>query len=249
MGGDFLQTLPVVPKGSREDIVDATIQRSPLWEHVEVLSLRQNMWLQQGMADTQQFSQRLLEMGHGRNMDNSSQVRFPEYMRITDESSLINSIYPTIDSNPRPPPEYSLNRMILAPRNADVGEMNQKILEKMTGDVRQYISADKMVQEAGADPNDGDSLPMEFLRSINSSSLPPGKLNLKVGCPIILLQNLSLSVGLCNGTQMVVTRMSNRVLEACLLGGEHDGEIAMIPRITLTPSSRAANVTFQFKCR
>ena len=249
LGGDFLQTLPVVPKGSREDIVDATIQRSPLWEHVEILSLRQNMRLQQGMADTQQFSQWLLEVGHGRNMDNSSQVRFPEYMRITDENSLINSIYPTIDSNPPPPPEYFLNRMILAPRNADVGEMNQKILEKMTGDVRQYISADEMVQEAGADPNDGDSLPVEFLRSINSSSLPPGELNLKVGCPIILLRNLSPSVGLCNGTRMVVTRMSNRVLEARLLGGEHDGEIAMIPRITLTPSSRAADVTFQFKRR
>ena len=26
LGGDFLQTLPVVPKGSCEDIVDATIQ-------------------------------------------------------------------------------------------------------------------------------------------------------------------------------------------------------------------------------
>lgn len=30
LGGDFLQTLPVIPKGSREDIVDATIQRSPI---------------------------------------------------------------------------------------------------------------------------------------------------------------------------------------------------------------------------
>ena len=33
---------------------------------------------------------------------------------------------------------------------------------------------------------------------VNSSSLPPSKLNLKMGCPIILLWNLSLLVGLCN---------------------------------------------------
>lgn len=75
--------------------------------------------------------------------------------------------------------------MILAPHNADVGEMNQTILEMMTGNVHQYISADEMVQEAGADPDDGDNIPVEFLTSINSSSLPPGELNLKIGCPII----------------------------------------------------------------
>ena len=48
LGGDFLQTLPVVPRGSRMDIVDATIQHSYLWEHVKILSLRQNMRLEQG---------------------------------------------------------------------------------------------------------------------------------------------------------------------------------------------------------
>ena len=147
--------------------MDATIQQSPIWENVETLSLQQNMRLQQGTADVQQFSRWLLEVGHG--------------------------------------------------------------LEMMTGNVRQYISTDEMVQEAGADPDDGDNIPVEFLRSINSSSLPPGELNLKIGCPIILLQNLSPSMGLCNGTQMVITQMSNRVLEARLMGGEHDGEIAMIP--------------------
>ncbi|PPQ82287.1 hypothetical protein CVT25_008437 [Psilocybe cyanescens] len=249
LGGDFLQTLPVVPKGSREDIVDATIQRSHLWENIEILFLQQNMRLQQGTADVQQFSQWLLEVGHGQNMVNNSQVRFPEHMRIQDANSLINTVYPAIDSTPPPPPEYFLNRMILAPRNADVGELNQQILEKMSGNAQQYISADEMLREAGADPQDEDHIPIEFLRSINSSSLPPGELNLKVGCPIILLRNLSPSLGLCNGTWMIVTRMRDRVLEVRLIGGEHDGEIAMIPRITLTPSSRAADVTFRFKRR
>ena len=46
---------------------------------------------------------------------------------------------------------------------------------------------------------------------------------------------------------MIVTRMCNRVLEVCLIGGEHDGEIALIPRITLTPTPSAADVTFKFK--
>ena len=62
LGGDFLQTLPVVPKGSREDIVDATIQRSDLWQNVEILFLHQNMRIDQGSADAHQFSQWLLEI-------------------------------------------------------------------------------------------------------------------------------------------------------------------------------------------
>ena len=125
--------------------------------------------------------------------------------------------------------------MILAPRNSDVGELNQWILDRMSGDVQQYISADDMICEVGADPEHDEDIPVEFLRSVNSSSLPPGEVNLKVGCPIILLCNLSPSQGLCNGTHMIVTRMRNRVLEVHLIGGEHDREIALIPCITLTP--------------
>lgn len=33
-GGDFRQILPVVMKGSREDIVDAKLCRSLLWRHM-----------------------------------------------------------------------------------------------------------------------------------------------------------------------------------------------------------------------
>ncbi|KAF8805153.1 DUF889-domain-containing protein, partial [Phlegmacium glaucopus] len=36
-GGDFQQILPVIPKGSRADIVDACLQKSYLWNHMHVL--------------------------------------------------------------------------------------------------------------------------------------------------------------------------------------------------------------------
>lgn len=41
--------------------------------------------------------------------------------------------------------------------------------------------------------------------------------------------------------------MCNRVLEVQLIGGEHDGEIALIPWVSLFPSASSADVTFQFK--
>ncbi|KAJ7706679.1 hypothetical protein B0H17DRAFT_855420, partial [Mycena rosella] len=82
-----------------------------------------------------------------------------------------------------PPPDYFLNRMILAPRNCDVNEMNTEILCKMSGETRTYYSADKIIEEAGADGDDNYAerqLPVEFLRSLNAASLLPGELTLKI---------------------------------------------------------------------
>jgi hypothetical protein len=45
---------------------------------------------------------------------------------------------------------------------------------------------------------------------------------------------------------MVITRLGNRVLEARLLGGEHDGQTVLIPRISLIPTG-ATDLTFQLK--
>lgn len=43
MAGDFRQTLPVVPRGTRADEVKACIKSSILWPKVQVLSLKINM--------------------------------------------------------------------------------------------------------------------------------------------------------------------------------------------------------------
>lgn len=139
--------------------------------------------------------------------------------------------------------------MILAPRNADVSEINNTVLNSLSGDARTYISVDKIIEEAGADgPGDESLIPVEFLRSLNSGSLPPGELTLKIGCPLILLRNLAPARGLCNGSRMILVRMSDRVLECRLMGGDHNGDIVLIPRITLTPSD-SNDFTFKFSRR
>jgi len=204
------------------------------------------MRLDQANADTAEFAQWLLDVGHGRNMVDNCHIRFPATMRVPDEDTLIQSIYPGINSLPPPPPEYFLNRMILAPRNLDVRDLNKKVLGCMSGEVRQYISADRTVNEPGADPADAEPLPVEFLRAIDASNLPPGELDLKLGCPIILLRNLAPTRGLCNGSRMIVTQMRDRVLEVRLIGGDHDGETTLIPRILMAPPVSAA-LAFDFR--
>ncbi|GJZ27520.1 putative PIF1 DNA helicase/replication protein A1-like protein [Tanacetum coccineum] len=44
-GGDFRQVLPVIQKGTREQIVDASLNHSYIWEHCTVLKLTTNMRL------------------------------------------------------------------------------------------------------------------------------------------------------------------------------------------------------------
>ena len=42
-GGDFRQVLPIVPKGSRAQCVDACLNRSYLWQHMQHMRLVKNM--------------------------------------------------------------------------------------------------------------------------------------------------------------------------------------------------------------
>ena len=43
LGGDLKQILPVAPKGSRDQIIGASITQSILWPQLEILRLRINM--------------------------------------------------------------------------------------------------------------------------------------------------------------------------------------------------------------
>lgn len=72
LGGDFRQILPVIRKGLRASIVDASITNSPLWGHVTLLRLTINMRLlhgdlgEQGCRDLKDFGDWVLVLGDGR---------------------------------------------------------------------------------------------------------------------------------------------------------------------------------------
>ncbi|XP_021721999.1 ATP-dependent DNA helicase PIF2-like [Chenopodium quinoa] len=60
-GGDFRQVLPVVPKGTKAQTIDACLVRSTLWRHVQLLHLTQNM---RSIQDPE-FAAFLLRVGDG----------------------------------------------------------------------------------------------------------------------------------------------------------------------------------------
>ncbi|GJY37893.1 DNA helicase [Tanacetum coccineum] len=71
------------------------------------------------------------------------------------------------------------------------------------------VTPDKKAIPAGRDTSKIEMLyPPEYLNTIKFPGFSPHELYLKVGSPMMLLRNVNLSGGLCNGTRMIVRSLS-----------------------------------------
>jgi len=232
-GGDFRQILPVIPKGSRQQIVSASLCRSYLWQTTTLLHLQQNMRLDR-TPESDAFAQWLLGVGAGHQLGPNASITLPPSMRLSENTvdSLINTIYPHVADAQGNPDQYFLERTILSSKNDAVDDLNSAVLEKFPGDEFTLIGIDK----AKADQQE---YPIEYLNSLNVSGLPLAHLHVKLGCPLMLLRNMDPSHGLCNGTRLILLEVRTCVLKCRILGGKHAGNVVFIPRITLEPSEES----------
>jgi ATP-dependent DNA helicase PIF1 len=76
--------------------------------------------------------------------------------------------------------------------------------------------------------------PTEFLNSISANGFPNHKLMLKKGVIVMLLRNLNQTMGLCNGTRLLVTKLGQRVLCCIILTSCKVSTEVFIPRIDLS---------------
>jgi PIF1-like helicase len=224
-GGDFRQILPVIPKGTSEQIISACLKHSHLWQNIHKLQLTQNMRLR-GDPAAEQFSKWLLEIGEGAHIteNHSALVDFPVEMLVPSRDALIDTLYPNISQPGQASDDYLRSRTILAGRNEDVLLLNNRILDSFPGEVVTYSSADSVGFEEGVDQAETNNLSNEYLQSLNCTSLPLSQLKLKVGCPVMILRNIAAADGLCNGTRAVITHLGCRVLEVHILGGSDAGK-------------------------
>jgi hypothetical protein len=87
LGRDFRQILPMVPKGRREYIVNASIKHSYLWSHFMVYKLKQNMHLSCISDDIKEkkqlkdFTEWILGIGDGKMALNDGE----EWIDIPDD--------------------------------------------------------------------------------------------------------------------------------------------------------------------
>jgi len=181
LGGDFRQTLPVVPHGTRSAIVEASLKFSELWRKFTILKLTNNL-----RSVDKQFSDWLIQVGDGKV---GKQTDLPEDVieipsELLCEGSIISEVFGDHICLSEVP--NFAKRAILCPKNSDVDKVNEEVLRLLEGEAAVYLSSDSIDDE---NVEDKENYPIEFLHSLTPSGMPVHDLNIKVGSIIILLRN------------------------------------------------------------
>ncbi|XP_073362018.1 uncharacterized protein [Aegilops tauschii subsp. strangulata] len=239
-GGDFTQVLPAVRRGSRGQIIDATLRSSHLWKGMRQLRLITNM---RAHNDTW-FADYLLRVGNGtEDVDDQGNILLPEDIclpstgEVDDLEKLIDHVFPSLDDN-MSDSNYMTSRAILSTTNDNVDKINIRMIERFHGDEVIYHSFDS------AEDDPYGYYAQEFLNGLTPNGLPPHALKLKLNCPVILLRNIDPANGQCNDTRLVVRGFERNTIDAEIVIGQHAGRRVFLPRIPLCPSE---NDMFLFK--
>ncbi|XP_074320257.1 uncharacterized protein LOC141657045 isoform X1 [Silene latifolia] len=231
-GGDFRQVLPVLPRRTQQEAVDASIVSSALWPQLTKFSLTENI---RARADPK-FSEFLLKLGNGElQSSEKGMIELPEELILKadaerqPEELLIDAVFPEIRGSHFSTDIFT-ERAILTPRNNDVDSINKILIEKFPGDSHIYKSFDSVIDD------NSNVYPAEFLNSLCPPGMTPHALVVKENSPVILLRNLDPAAGLCNGTRLICKRFYPNMIECEISTGFYTGERVFLPRITLKPS-------------
>ncbi|XP_057719412.1 uncharacterized protein LOC130933822 [Arachis stenosperma] len=235
LGADFRQILPVISKGSRHDILASAINSSHLWSFCKVLKLHTNMRLLMSSSDQDEgemkiFANWILDVGNGNIgsvVGDESEVEIPDDLLITTTDDLLSHL-----SN-------------FAPTLKSVEKVNNFVLTIFPGMEKEYLSSDTTCQTDENEDVKQEWFTPEFLNDIKCLGLLNHKLTLKSGVAIMLLRNIDQTLGLCNGTRLIVNKLGSNVIGATVVTGRNIGDKVYIPRMNLIPSDLGLLFKFQ----
>ncbi|KAE9016911.1 hypothetical protein PR002_g13537 [Phytophthora rubi] len=272
LSGDFHQILPVVVRGTPAETIDACLKSSSLWSHFKQLHLTENMRVQSAKsestaAELAAFSEFLLKVGEGKHEVNRSLgkdfVKIPRDMLIynteTDQDmdddedilpgavprglkNIIDVMYADINKPDIATDEYFANRTILTTTNAVVQRINEAVSQRLSGDSHEYLSVDSV-----DDDNKGNFFEPEVLHTVNINGIPPHKLTLKEGAPIMMMRNLNPDLGLCNRTRLRVVKLKPHLIHATTMTDERQGQDVLIPRIVFVSDGDSRDSPFRLR--
>ena len=151
LAGDLRQSLPIVPKGTRNQVLDATILRSPIWKpsdwtiHHLHTNMRVQLLLQQGLDAEEQasFAAWLLRIGDG--TDGPLVELRPDIIHpSTLPTDLIDTIYGSFADPANRVPSALKGRCIVSPKNYSITELNNLMTESFPGVAKTYTSVNEV---------------------------------------------------------------------------------------------------------
>ena len=235
LGGDFAQILPIVPHGNRGAIVNACIQRCLLWPGLSQLQLTQNMRVVPG-SENADFARFLSSLSYSSQMHGF--ISLPPYIqRVHLLDTFCKHVFPpNLMLGAHLDFDTFKSRAILSFRNDMVTEFNNSLIPQLQGEIHVFNAMNSVEHASNESAPGMESIPVEFLQSIEIASLPPSKLCLKIGAPIILLRNLNPKQGLCNGTRLTITRLGRSCVGGLISAprSQFHGQFRLLPRIKLT---------------
>ena len=274
-GGDFRQVLPVIKKGHKAQVIAASLKNSYLWPKIRTIPLHMNMRIRKGLQLCQacmqlpfdklntevcqmcapillqqlKFEKFLLDMGDGKlkhTETSSCDIKVPNECLMPHSAGIfemVNKVFQDLHTKWNDA-EYMCSRCVLSPLNTDVDQINEFMMERFPSPLKHvYKSIDSV-------PEDQAMLfTTDFLNRQESGGMPPHKLLLKTHAPVILLRNLDTSIGLCNGTRLVIVGLHKKFVEARIVTGlpENKGRVVAVPRIKFTTDDMIFDMTrYQF---
>jgi ATP-dependent DNA helicase PIF1 len=178
------------------------------------------------------YEEWLLKLGEGRlpsvaNVDNSSIIEIPSEMCVESMEECVDSVFDDFEVNIGNA-DYFKSRILLAATNEIVNEINDKMVKRIPGDIHEFASVDTVV-----DTDSSTMFPTEFLNSLSLSGLPEHLLKLKIDTVVILLRNMDIQGGHCNGTRYLVKHIGKYrlVLEKLDCKDDDRNKTLILPRI------------------
>ena len=244
--GDLRQCPPVVTGGNRPAIVSVSVINAEAWSQFTTHKLTKNMRVERLINSDQERTEHLrshgewlLKLGNGTlpTIFNDL-IEVPQHMVCKGPEELEDKVYDDFERN-MTNREYLAARSIMSSTNDTIHERNFKFMEKLPGDMQISYSRDCCVED-----NDTTLYDVEFLNRVNVSGLPPHRLPLKEGACIILIKNLDIKNGHCNGTRYIILELTPNVILAQKLSGGTDS-IILIPRIPMISKDSSFPIPFK----
>lgn len=185
-------------------------------------------------GNDESYRQFLDEVGNG----NLEQIDVPPSSTVASLDDVIDSVYgqdALLDTNN--------NNMILAFTLDQCAIINDKVLERIPGDVNFVVASDDL-----AECRSPDEYPVEYVQSLHFPGVPPANLPLKINARYMIMRNCN-PPAICNGILVQLLSHSRYMCKVRLLSGPGKMKTILLPRISFKVTIEMSGLPFTFTRR